>query len=265
MNRRLEPGFTIIESVLFLAVSTALAVGILATSSSVIAQQRYKDATNRLQSFVQGQYIDATYVVNSRDSKWQCGVSGVINNVSANNARGTTECFIMGKLLSLTKEGAVIDVRNVIGHLGAGVTADEEEAVSNDVQAFALYDMSWTDAEREVFEIDWGTSLTQSSGANAGSAIQEQYLFILKSPFSGSLRTFAYNPANDGSGDRYNLPEVTSTSRSLPKKLFTSFNGELTYCVKSPELTVFQAVGLVIRANASSPSSVELLGDGSVC
>jgi type II secretory pathway pseudopilin PulG len=265
MNRRLEPGFTIIESVLFLAVSTALAVGILATSSSVIAQQRYKDATTRLQSFMQGQYLDATYVVNSRGSDWQCSTSGVRSDAAADNARGTTDCFIMGKLLSLTDNGSVIDSRNVIGHLGAGVTATEEESVTNDIEAFELYDMSWTDTEREVFEIDWGTSLTQSDGPSAGSAIEEQYLFVLKSPFSGSLRTFAYNPSDDGSDERYTLPEANATNRALPKKLFTSFNEDLTYCIKSPELTVFQAVGLVIRANASSPSSIELVGDGSVC
>ena len=51
-------GFTIIEVMLFLAVTGALAVAILVGSGVAIGQQRYKDSVNSLQSFIQSpQYI----------------------------------------------------------------------------------------------------------------------------------------------------------------------------------------------------------------
>lgn len=270
MNRRGGAGFTIIESVLFLAVSTALAVAILASSSAVIAQQRYKDSTTRLQSFIQSQYINANYIINSREEDWACSGSGIrqvpVGDSTSTN-RGTTDCYVLGKVLILKDEGAQIESRTVIA---AGTpTADEEEAVANDFDAFAIYDVSWTEAEQEVYDLDWGASLARSTPGGVGPAIDEQYIFVLKSPYSGSMRTFWYDPSTgsvrDGEGAPFTIGSLDSSDRELPTELFAGVNPELTYCIQSPELTVFQSTGLIIKSGAASPSGIELQGDGSVC
>ncbi|MEP6710564.1 MAG: prepilin-type N-terminal cleavage/methylation domain-containing protein, partial [Candidatus Saccharibacteria bacterium] len=56
MDTQRHPGFTIIEVMLFLAISGALAVGILIGSNVAITSQRYRDSLNSLQSLLQQQY-----------------------------------------------------------------------------------------------------------------------------------------------------------------------------------------------------------------
>ena len=49
-----KPGFTIIEMMLFLAVSGAMAAGIMVGVGATVNAQRYRDATHSLVSFFQG-------------------------------------------------------------------------------------------------------------------------------------------------------------------------------------------------------------------
>ena len=56
MSARTETGFTLVEAMLFLAITGLLTVGILVGSGVAISQQRYRDSVNSLKSFIQDQY-----------------------------------------------------------------------------------------------------------------------------------------------------------------------------------------------------------------
>jgi len=55
-NRRRHTGFTIIEVVIFLAISGVLTVGILAGASTTVARYRYNDSVQSLAQFLRSQY-----------------------------------------------------------------------------------------------------------------------------------------------------------------------------------------------------------------
>jgi type II secretory pathway pseudopilin PulG len=73
-----DRGFTVIEVMLFLAVTGALAVGILVGAGVSIGQQRYRDSVNSLKSTIQDRYNQTTNVVNSRGGAWVCDSSPTV-------------------------------------------------------------------------------------------------------------------------------------------------------------------------------------------
>ena len=103
MGTKTDTGFTVIETMLFLAVTGALAVGILVGSGVSIGQQRYRDSVNGLKSYIQQQYSEVSNVVNSRDKTWACDAQGnvvEVEQISA-EARGTSDCVVLGRFITI--------------------------------------------------------------------------------------------------------------------------------------------------------------------
>ncbi len=112
-----QKGFTIIEVMLFLALSGFLLAGILAGTGASIANQRYKDAVQDAVDALRSAYsFVADTQIESRDGKGACGGTidhsgGVLN--SENNNRGRTECAVYGAVVMI--DGARIQMTSVIG------------------------------------------------------------------------------------------------------------------------------------------------------
>lgn len=249
MNTRSAAGFTIIETMLFLAISGALAAAILAGSSMSIAQQRYRDAGSSLQSFFQRQYADVSNVINDRDNNWTCDTAnGTVSPKTGGDIAGASDCVIMGKLLTIGNGGQTITSSNVIG----GQT--KSGAVTNDIEAFQQYALTWTSVGQEVKKIDWGASLVPPNGV--GGSLDGRTILILRSPFSGIMRTFTppdYHPSES--------PGSIPTNIAL-----ATFNAKQTFCINSSDFGIFQRLAIIMRAGATGPSSVELSGsEGSEC
>lgn len=242
-------GFTIIETVLFLAISGALAVAILAGSSIAIAQQRYRDAGTTLQTFLQRQYTNASNVVNNRSDNWVCNPDATVQpQEAAGPTAGASDCVIIGKFLQVKDGGKMVVASDVIGRL----RPDATEPVTNDVEAINQYNLAWTSVGQEKKQVDWGASLVHP--VSEGDGAVDSSLLILRSPFSGVIRTFSpedYKP-NDG-------------SYVIPPSAIAVFSTEQTFCLNSPDFTVFQRLAVVIRPGATSPSGIELFGEESGC
>ncbi|MCQ2571078.1 MAG: prepilin-type N-terminal cleavage/methylation domain-containing protein [Candidatus Saccharibacteria bacterium] len=111
-------GFTIIEVMLFLALSGFLLAGILAGTGSSIANQRYKDAvqdaTDALRSAFA--FVADTQIETRSNGEGACGgtVDG-FNDVSAgdNTLRGRTSCAVYGAVVMI--DGPLIQTTTVIG------------------------------------------------------------------------------------------------------------------------------------------------------
>lgn len=225
-----------------------LAVAILAGSSIAIAQQRYRDAATTLQTFIQTQYSDASNVVNDRNNKWHCETDATITEKETDGPiAGASDCVILGKLIQIKNNGKTVVSSNVIGYQFVF------EAVTNDVEAFEQYKLAWTPAGQERKEVDWGASLVRPI-SEGGDNFDTFSLFILRSPFSGILRTFTpagYTP--------------TEANYSIDSTKISGFNTRQTLCLNSPDFTVFQRLGVILQPGATAPSSIELLGEGSGC
>ena len=248
MNMR-SAGFTIIETVLFLAISGALAVAILAGSSIAIAQQRYRDAGTTLQTFLQRQYTNASNVVNNRTDNWTCNADATVQpQDSAGPTAGASDCVIMGKFIQIKDGGKMVVASDVIGRL----RPDATDPVTNDVDAFKQYSLAWTSVSQEKKQVDWGASLVHPASEGGGSV--DSSLLILRSPFSGVIRTFSPADYKPGEG-----------SYVIPPSAIDGFSTKQTYCLNSPDFTVFQRLAVIIRPGATSPSGIELFGEESGC
>lgn len=107
-------GFTILEVVLFLAISTLLLMSVTWGITRRISDGRYNSAVNGFADFLKGAYFSATNVENARyeqeGSREYCTLNGATSNPKGNKLEmgvaqpypdypGRTSCAIYGKLI----------------------------------------------------------------------------------------------------------------------------------------------------------------------
>lgn len=185
MGIKKNHGFTIIEVMLFLAVTGALTIAILAGAGIQINQQRYRDSVSSLKSFLQAQYSEVTNVINDRGNNWECNDSGVAEEVTnGGQPRGTSNCVILGRLVTVDSSGAQLTASNVVGFKPTNEDSD------GDLQELQRYNMSVTTVGQETGEVSWGARIVNPQNlANP----QSMAMLIVRSPLSGAVLTFTSN------------------------------------------------------------------------
>lgn len=229
-------GFTIIETMMFLAITGLLAVGILAGTGAAIAQQRYKDSVNSLQSFVQDQFSKVTNVTNSRDGNWSCSAGVVAKD--GDEPRGTGECVILGRLISIDETGQQLTASDVVAQRLEGAktkTSDIDELTDN-------YTIATSPIDIETEDVAWGATVVKPGAGSADP--QPTNILIVRSPLSGRILTFV-------SASTLNSPSaliaagLTSTATPL--------------CVKPADSAVGSTrLGVRIGAYAASQGAVQV-------
>lgn len=244
-------GFTVIEVMLVLAITGALAVGVLAGVQSNITSQRYNDSINSFQAFLQDQYhqVGATSI-QLRTSDPVC------NPGSTDGLRGRTSCFVVGRLL--------------VTNYGHGTGSDKASAVTWDVVASGLtkqiIDESKTVTDlfskpevrasidattRSEHQLAWDANLRKP--APNGNQEARWMVLILKSPASGSILT--YITSYDGSEIKQ---EFLKSSRLMTMITDNNLTQEATFCVAPKGFSFLTKRAVVIRANGSNASAVEI-------
>ncbi|MBI3889872.1 prepilin-type N-terminal cleavage/methylation domain-containing protein [Candidatus Saccharibacteria bacterium] len=215
MGNQKQKGFTIIEVVLFLAISSLLLASLLFGINTSINQQRYKDSVVSLIGLLQEQYTLAANVNSQRTSEWTCDVDAPAVSPAADNARGTTDCVVVGRLVQI-KNGDAVTTANIVAYK---VNEALLKASSSDIQAFtdavelaALTDTSGTSAVSVVdsYTLNWGSKakILNRVGdvVGSGDAIT---IAILRSPVTGTTSTYVVNEATQDWDGKI----VTQTSR----------------------------------------------------
>lgn len=184
MGIKTENGFTIIEVMLFLAVTGLMAAAILVGSGVAIGQQRYRDSVTTLKSYIQQQYSEVTNVVNSRDKTWTCDSNGNITEVSmaAGDARGTSECVMLGRYVTIDSTGKIVRGANVIGYRTPGAP----EATSDLAELTSNYRLAVSPIDQDENEVSWGAQVVRQSTTTP----MPLTILILRSPLSGTVLTF---------------------------------------------------------------------------
>jgi type II secretory pathway pseudopilin PulG len=206
MGIKTQNGFTIIETMLFLAVTGVLATMILVGSGVAIGQQRYRDSVNSLKSYVQGQYSEVTNVVNSRDKSWSCDTNGNVTDVDAVNgeARGTTECVLLGRFITVDATGTKLNASNVIGYKSpAAVTATSDIA-----ELTTNYKLTASPINQDAVEVSWGAQVVKPQTTNP----MPLSVLIIRSPLSGSVMTFT------AEGEQNNLVSLINMANMSQKR-----------------------------------------------
>lgn len=220
-------GFTIVETMLFFAITGLLIMGILVGTGSSINIQRYRDSVTSLQSFLQLQYSNVANV--SNDS--------LTNNCDGVSNRGQSGCVILGKYITIIN-GKTIETKDVLGN----DTSSSTDA-SDDLSSLKNAAITTSNVGTETYDLEWGSSVAYKTSDN------QPYILILRSPSSGTIRTFISKttPLN---GD---IELILEDREAL--------NQEAQLCVNSNGLFTGNTMAVKIDKNATSASGVETLGD----
>ncbi len=217
MSRGRQHGFTIIESMLFLAISGLMVMGILAGAGVAINAQRYRDASNSLVSTIQSEYDRVVNVQNDRTLQVNC-TGGTITETGADVTRGTTECVIAGRLLEVS-ENATLNSRTVYAAVVPAVNASLTDTAA--LRASGLFTSSVAEADT-VYEPEWGTNIKLRDPALAK-------LLVVRSPTTGTIHTY-----------------TGSRTASISDMLNDTAKNDITFCLDPKGLVVFGWNGVLI-------------------
>ncbi len=245
MGSKTQNGFTIIETMLFLAVTGTLATIILVGSGLAIGQQRYRDSVNTLKSTIQQQYSEVTNVVNSRDKAWACDANGNVSealNVNDQTARGTTDCVVLGRLLQVDSTGTKITSSNVVGVR----TPNAVPGVSDILELKTNYKLTASPIDQETMDVSWGAKIVKQKTTTP----MPFSMMIIRSPLSGTILTFT------AEGEQNNLQAlITGTNMTQKRDLCVnadvgSFVGKRMEVEISPYATSQSAIQIPQESNS---------------
>lgn len=241
MNRGSSSGFTIIEVMLFLAISGLMMAVVLASAAAPINRQRYRDSANSFVSFLQGQYDRTVNVQNDRDEKLKCTLEAGIADVGGVNGRGTSDCTIIGRYISSTN-GLDLVSRAVYS------TKQIDNSITNDTTSLLNSGLIVSDlGDTMNYKMEWETSLVGKSDAN----VLPLHILILRSPSSGTIRTYVRTGSNGS------ISEIIQGSASKPSRV------SIDLCIDEKGLTDRSLrTGATLVKDASNSSGVKKMVDG---
>jgi len=233
-----NPGFTVIEIILFLGISGLLVFGILAGTGTSINIQRYRDSVSSFQSVLQKQFSEVTNTINNRDSSLTCG------GATSATPRGQSDCVILGRLVT-SSDGTTLTIRSVIGNIPLTTETD-------DIKLLQAYNMRFSPIQPETYTIEWGASAVKPGNNN----IMAFSVLIVSLPSNGVIRTFIDDTQAINNNDIANI-----ISGNPPVALSRSAK----ICINSNGLYTGTRMAIMINKYASNSSSIETLGENSGC
>jgi len=240
-------GFTIIETMLFLAITGLLVVGVLVGTGASINQQRYRESITSLQALIQQQYSGVSSVTNGRDNSWACdSASGTITKIESGTgtSRGQSDCVMLGRLITVSDDGKSLVINDIVGS-----GADDINNAETDIEALNRYNIRISPVANETDAVEWGTVLVKP-GSDETAAFS---VLILQSPLSGVIRTFIDSDTVVTDGTIGSLINETALQESAK------------ICVDSKGLFNGTRMAVIVKAGASSATGVETLGENSGC
>lgn len=234
-------GFTLIEVMLFLAISGMMAVGLLATVGANINAQRYRDATTSLVTYLQSEYDKAVNVQNDRPNTMACSDT-TISETGSGQARGTSECVIIGRFIT-TEGGRTFTSRPVYAATGTitATSSDTDRTAINKTSPF----ISSISSEKLTYTTEWQTQVVTPHTNN----VYNPSILIVRSPLSGALKTYV------GAGN--SLSSVMTDANDMARQ------ADRNLCINPDGLIFSGRGGAVIINNIGSGSGVKSINTGS--
>jgi type II secretory pathway pseudopilin PulG len=195
-TQKQQSGFTIIEVILFLAVTALLlSIALIGTGGS-IQSSRYTDSVRTTESNIRKQFSDILNGVNPRANNLVCDSNGNVSEVSSGGTpAGKTNCVLMGKLLQFTNGESQFVSRPVVG-VKPSSTIDTSQM--SDFELIHNYSphVVLVASAGDTINIPWEAAVF---GAKRSDGPAVNSLAILRSPGSSSILTYAF--VWDGNSD----------------------------------------------------------------
>lgn len=227
-----QTGFTIIEVSIFLAISSLMLVIAIAGTANAINTNRFTDTMRSTQAYVQSQYAAVLNGLNPRGGNEICNSS--IVSTGGSSQAGTSNCYLMGKLIQFSGGGSVIKSYYVVG--SAPTTAPQpglsDEALVAEYGLHAVQNVA-----ADSFNIPWAATvegscapITVSTGTCYGSKSKVDSYLVVRSPATGNILTYAFKAGGFPSGNGDLSSYVTVANHTS-----TGTNAETNVCIKSSD------------------------------
>lgn len=247
-------GFTIIETMLVLAITGVLVAALLVGVGTSVNIQRYRDSVTSLKSLVQDQYSRASNVSNDRTNNWSCNSSAQISQGGSTLPAGQSQCLLIGRYISIVDTN--ISMATVVGYQTSknSATSDVAEIVNN-------YTLGISTSSIESNQLEWGaqiawarTGTVDQRLAPAAVTPRSIAILIVRSPTSGTTYTFTDD----------NVVPIASVNNAKLKTMLientTTVPGqkERVVCiVPSGGIIVPEKIALYIAPSAQDQSAIE--------
>ena len=211
MGKVNQSGFTVIEVILFLAITGLLFAVLMVGVGAGINQQRYLDSARAYRALIQDQYAAALSIDNQITNDWGCQTNGVVDQNTPRSNRGTSECVILGKIvqvLPISDGIASVQTSSITGRLKLGISDVQS---MTDIDAILAYQPHIADFDKQVTDIDWGSYLMTDEKPRRPS---QAVIAILRSPATGLIRVFTSKNSHANS-DLADIINATNASTVL--------------------------------------------------
>ncbi len=220
MKKGRVQGFTIIEVMLFLALTGLMLVGALVGLGTNLARQRYKDSVQDVVMMIRNQYDYVTRVqINERKGKDMCeivaGSSANFATTDMNNGRGRSLCDVYGVVLIFGLEsddpssGSILQSTSILGidivtfekSLGLDPTkTDPQEYIATMSDQELLQQLMLNNIIERAHRCE-AVGVTSRKVLNWGSKVEDVVagrpkkgmVLIIRSPRDGTVHTFSYD------------------------------------------------------------------------
>ena len=206
---RRRRGFTLVEVSLFLAITAAIFVGIVAGTQSSIFQQRYNDAVQSFVDFLRNNYSQ-------------------VMNVQSDGG-GNSNHVIYGRMITFgnNNDDEVISYSIIGKDLDGGSFENVLEYISDDeVGAYVGWYGEKGAGLTETYAPKWGSRIEIKEGG--GFKLFEGAIMIVRHPETGSIYTYATENTSYEEGDSITKDSfvVNGTTRVDTLDLCVNPNGE---------------------------------------
>lgn len=239
-------GFTIIEVVLFLAITGLMLAGILTAVGAGVNAKRYTEAVDSFHDFLISQFDQVDNVANTANASGVTS-SNVRCNTDAPKPAGTTSCSIVGRLVT-SSNGLVVEATPI--YAGKDVTEISRQDITTPADLLSqlnLYTVN-DSPDSQAYDMRWQTNLR----ARDGSGAQSFTMMIIRLPYAQGSISYVTSGVNQQIGNL--ITQVTANGASQ----------QLVLCVDPAGLQAAAPVGIVVE-NAGNGGASSIQRKGSVC
>lgn len=222
MGPQYNSGYTVVEVMLFLAISAVLFTTILIGTGSTLQSTRFSDSSRSVHAFVQKQYDDILNGLNIRPSQEACNGGVVDPAPPTSQPAGTSNCLLLGKLIIFQA-----NVSNLQTYLIVGSEPASPNYNQSDESLIYAFQPRVAASGLENYSIPWQATLYGSKRTSDNLAVDA--LALIRSPRSTRIVTYTYKrPAGN-----YNLYDLLNPADSADANNFNSATNISNFCLRS--------------------------------